>query len=180
MNSTIDKRFANVKRSKTFGNILRRFDLGNKKVLDVGCSYGEHLANFGAGSVGLTISAEEAEYGKAQGLDIRLGNIEGEVVQIEGQFDVIFANNILEHLFSPHHFLVEIKNYLAPEGLLILGVPCVPRFTSLTILAKFRGSLAASHINFFTRYSLVKTVERAGWYVLSARSFHFASPILDK
>jgi len=129
----IEKRFENVSKSKTFGNIVKTFDLDKKSVLDIGCSYGEFLVHFGPKSVGITIVKEEVEYGKSKDLDIRLGNIESSDFNLEKKFDVIFANNIFEHLYSPHNFLCEIKKYLRPEGILILGVPCIPKIVSFWV-----------------------------------------------
>jgi SAM-dependent methyltransferase len=175
----IEKRFENVGKSKTFQNILKAYSLNKKSVLDIGSSYGEFLAHFGKGSVGLTISKEESDYGKERGLDNRYGNIEDENVPVNQKFDAIFANNIFEHLYSPHSFLIKVKKFLKDDGVLILGVPAVPKIVFLWKFSKFRGSLAHSHINFFTRQTLQKTVERGGWFVLENRSFHSKNSILD-
>ncbi|MBX4215969.1 class I SAM-dependent methyltransferase [Candidatus Parcubacteria bacterium] len=158
---------------------MRTFGLDKKAVLDIGSSYGEHLAHFGPRSVGITIVPEEAEYGKRKRLDVRHGNIEDDSFAIPEKFDAIFCNNLLEHLYSPHAFLAKLSGYLKPGGLLILGVPCVPKIASLLHLKKFRGSLAEAHINFFTKETLTKTAERAGYKIKSVRGFHFKNPLLD-
>jgi SAM-dependent methyltransferase len=178
MDLTINKRFENVSKSKTFQNILDTFSLRNKKVLDLGCSNGEFLAHFGEGSMGTTIIPEEVEEGRARGLNIKLSNIEEEDLGGE-RFDVIFANNIFEHMQSPHNFLIKIKSFLKPGGVLILGVPCIPYITPLVRLKKFRGALASLHINFFTRSTLAKTAEYAGWKVLMNRGFRFKNRFVD-
>ena len=181
INSTkkIEKRFENVSKSKTFNNIILNFDLDKKSVLDLGCSFGEFLIHFGSNSLGVTITKEEVEYGKNIGLDIIYGNIESEDFILEKKFDVIFANNLFEHLYAPHDFLCKINKYLNPNGILILGVPCIPKVVSLLYINKFRGSLASSHINFFTRDTLVKTIERAGWNIEMTRGFHFLNKFID-
>jgi SAM-dependent methyltransferase len=179
MDEKIARRFTNVSASKTFNNILSHFTLTQKKVLDIGCSYGEFLVHFGPGSVGVSIEQEEVDYGTRKGIDIRYGNIESEEFVLKEQFDVIFANNIFEHLYSPHHFLCAIKKYLKPGGTLILGVPCVPKVVSLLPISKFHGALASGHINFFTKETLRFTAERAGWDVSEVRGFHFALPFID-
>jgi SAM-dependent methyltransferase len=179
--SKTQARFDAVAQSKTFHNIVRRFSLDKKSVLDVGCTFGEFLIHFGPRSVGITIIKEEADYGHSIGLDIRLGSVEDQAIlrQFEGSFEVIFANNIFEHLQSPHLFLEHMKTCLAPDGFLVLGVPCIPSISSLMKFKKFRGSLASLHINFFTRKTLIKTVEYAGWEVLETRGFHFSNSFID-
>ncbi|HRY31264.1 MAG TPA: class I SAM-dependent methyltransferase [Candidatus Paceibacterota bacterium] len=179
MDPKIEKRFENTAKSKTFQNVVRAFGLDKKAVLDIGCSYGEFLAKFGKGSAGVTINPEESRFGRERGLDIRLGNIEASDFVLNEKYDVIFANNLFEHLYSPHDFLCRIKKYLKPNGLLILGVPCIPKIVSLLHVKKFRGSLADAHINFFTRGTLIKTIERSGWKLITARGFHFANKIVD-
>ncbi|MBX4189052.1 class I SAM-dependent methyltransferase [Candidatus Parcubacteria bacterium] len=181
INPKIARRFEAVARSKTFHNLIQIFSLDQKAVLDVGCTYGEFLKHFGKESTGITIISEEVEVGHKLGLDIRQANIEyPETVKLDRAYDVIFANNIFEHMLSPHTFLLEMKKYVAPGGLLILGVPCVPKITWLLRLKKFRGSLASLHINFFTRDTLIKTVEYAGWSVKECRGFHFKNRFIDR
>ncbi len=175
----IEKRFTSVAASTTFQHIIAAHDLGNKSVLDIGCSYGEFLACFGKGSVGVSISPEEAAYGRAKGLNIDEGNIEDPAFFLTQKFDVVFANNIFEHLLAPHTFLITVKKFLKPEGVLILGVPCIPKIVSLMRIGKFRGALATGHINFFTKETLRETVLHGGWNIKAMRGYHFKAGFLD-
>ncbi|MES2668684.1 MAG: methyltransferase domain-containing protein [Patescibacteria group bacterium] len=170
-------RFKPVSSSRVFNRILTAFDLRTKKVLDLGCAYGEHLVHFGPGSLGITTTLDEVEYGARHGLHIAYGNVES--LNLSEDFSVIWANNLFEHLLSPHAFLMRLKRSARPETLLILGVPVIPKVASLLRLKKFRGSLAVAHINFFTRESLRLTVERAGWRVREIRPFQFGNPLID-
>lgn len=179
MDPRIEKRFSNIAQSKTFQNIVSLFHLDKKAVLDIGCSYGEFVAAFGPGSTGITIKNEEALYGVSKGLDIRAGNIEDDSFNLKEKYDVIFANNLFEHMFSPHQFLQTIKPLLNKDGILILGVPCIPKIVSLLRFRKFCGSLSDAHFNFFTRDTLMKTVEYGGWTISATRGFHFKNNIID-
>ncbi|HEX8994089.1 MAG TPA: class I SAM-dependent methyltransferase [Candidatus Paceibacterota bacterium] len=175
----VERRFLNVSNSKTFRNIGDAFELKKKMVLDIGCSYGEHLAHFGKESTGITINPTESEIGKARGLDVRLGNAE-ERLPINRTYDAIYCSNLLEHLHGPHRFLHDIRSALKPDGILILGVPVIPSPSTLMRLRKFRGALANSHINFFTANSLRLTVERAGWSVETVRGFRVRNAPADR
>jgi len=177
----IEDRFKLVKKSKTFARILNEFQLQDKKVFDIGCGYGEHLVNFGQGSLGITITQEEINYGKKNNLRIIHGNAEQlEALELNENFDAIWANNFFEHILSPHHFLIKLKKFSQKNTILILGVPILPKITKLLCLQKFCGALAVAHVNFFTRKTLVLTVERAGWTVLDARPFKLTLPLLDR
>jgi len=175
----IEQRFENVSRSRTFKNIVSTLSLDTKSVLDIGCSYGEFLTHFGPGSTGVTIVQEEVDFGASKNLDIRFGNIESPDFTLDATYDVIFANNIFEHLYSPHSFLRKIGQYLKPDGVLVLGVPCIPKLAFLLKFRKFRGSLAGAHINFFTRESLEWTAIRGGWKPFMNRGFRFKNGIID-
>lgn len=168
-----------VAKSATFQNIVTAYQLRDRRVLDIGCSYGEHLVYFGKDSIGITITESEIEFGKEKGIDIRYGNIEDSNFKIDEKFDAIFANNIFEHLFSPHYFLYRARKLLKEDGVLVLGVPCVPKFAFLLRIQKFRGSLSLPHINFWTVDTLQRTVERGGLRVRETRGFHFQNKFLD-
>ncbi|MEA2112503.1 MAG: methyltransferase domain-containing protein [Patescibacteria group bacterium] len=170
-----------VKKSKTFNRILNSFDLSNKKLLDIGCGNGDFLDNFGEKSLGITTTQEEVDFGKENNRNIVLGNAELiDQLNIDSDFEIVWANNLFEHLLSPHSFLIKLKKIAKKDTTLILGVPIIPKFNFLLSLNKFRGSLASNHINFFTKKSLELTVERAGWEIKEIKSFVFGSKLLDK
>jgi SAM-dependent methyltransferase len=174
-----ERRFELVRHSRSFNILLDTYQLRTKAVFDIGCTYGEFLIHFGKGSTGVTVSKEEADYGVARGMDIRVANVEDTHFSAAKHYDVIFANNIFEHLYSPHRFLIESKKWLTDDGRLILGVPCIPKIVSLLNAPRFRGSLAQEHINFFTKSTLVHTVLRGGWHIEAVRGFHFSYGPMD-
>lgn len=177
---TIKDREGGVQNSRTFKNIRAIYGLSDKSVIDIGCGFGEYLRFFGKGSIGVTTTREEVEYGKKNELNIIFGNAEnlGEF-STEEKFGVIWANNLFEHILSPHSFLMKIKKKSNSKTILILGVPVIPKFTILTFFKRFRGALASNHINFFTHTTLRLTAERAGWRVISVRPFVFKNCLLD-
>ncbi len=172
--------FSKIGRSTTFSNICDLFDLRTKSVLDIGCGHGHYLTHFGTGSVGITTSNEEVEFGKQNNLNIVFGNAEYlEEAISDKKFDAFWANNLFEHLLSPHAFLMKLKRIAHKDSTLVLGVPVVPKIVSLIKLKWFRGVLASNHINFFTANTLQLTAERAGFKVLFARPFIFKNIFLD-
>jgi SAM-dependent methyltransferase len=176
----IKDRFNKVSKSKTFNRILSTFDLTDKKILDIGCGYGEYLSLFGKGSIGITTTDSEVQYGKEHSLNIVKGNIEDySVLKSLGTFDAIWANNLFEHLLSPHEFLIQLKTISYSNTDLILGVPVIPKLHFLVKFKWFRGTLASNHISFFTKDTLKYTVEYAGWNVKCIRPFIFSNSILD-
>lgn len=167
--------------STTFKRILNTLDLDEKKVLDLGCGYGEHLMKFGKDSVGITTTNDEVEYGIEANLKIVKGNVELiDSLNLENNFQAIWANNLFEHLLSPHAFLMKLKLVADNDSRLVLGVPVVPKISTLMKFKKFRGALASPHINFFTKETLSLTVTSAGWIIEEVRPFIFKNYLLDK
>lgn len=179
--SGLNERFRRVEHSKTFARLSRAYGLSEKKVLDLGSGYGEFLAHFGKGSVGITTTKAEVEEGNRRGLDVRLGNIERlDETPLEGRFEILWANNVIEHLLSPHAFLLGLRARGEPRALLVLGADVLPRAASLTLFRRFRGPLAQSHVHFFTRDTIRLTLERAGWRVREMRSYYIGVPFVDR
>ncbi len=178
---SIKFREENVAVSRTFKNIRDLYGLSNKAVCDIGCGFGEYLRMFGKGSIGVTTTQEEIEYGSKNNLNIIFGNAE----KIESlfpstqKFEGIWANNLFEHLLSPHAFLIKLKKISSENTIAIIGVPVVPKIVSLISLPWFRGTLASNHVSFFTNITLKLTVERAGWNVIAVRPFIFKNKFLD-
>lgn len=168
-----------INESRIFRHIRKSFDLDKKSVLDVGCSEGQYLQTFGPGSVGVTIIPEHVAAAQKKGLSVVLGNVEDSTFNLNKTFDIIWTNNLFEHLHAPHLFLAKMREHTKEDGLLILGVPVIPFFSFLTRFKKFRGAYAVSHVNFFTRKTLIETVRVAGWEVREARLFYMKNSFLD-
>lgn len=169
-----------VKRSKVFNRILKAFNLNNKKVLDLGCGCGQYLVQFGPGSAGVTTTETEVAYGKKHGINIVKGNVEFiDELGLHG-FEAVWANNLFEHLLSPHAFLMKLKTVSQKDTVLVLGVPVIPKIVSLLRVRKFSGALASPHINFFTTETLRYTVTYAGWQIKTIRPFFFQNELLDR
>lgn len=176
-----EQRFKNTGASRTFRRIVRFFAMHERAVLDLGCGFGEYLTIFGKGSVGITTNMREVEEGKKRGLNIVLGNIEEiEKLDIKNKFDIVWANNFFEHILSPHAFLAKLRMVVVSDTTLLLGVPVIPAISHLLRIKKFRGALASNHINFFTRKTLILTVERAGWVVVDIRPYIISYPPIDR
>jgi len=102
--------------------------LEGKSALDVGCGAGllaEPLARLGARVTAVDAAPEliEAARAHAAGQGLEIDYRASPVEQIEGQFDLITAMEVIEHVADPASFLAAIAARLAPDGLLILSTP---------------------------------------------------------
>lgn len=167
---------------------LIRYNLGRKKVLDVGCGWGQNLIYFGKGSVGIDCSDEAINFINRIGCNAEKRNFEEPLSLSCSDFDIIWCSNVVEHLFSPHRFLIEMRKYLKEDGTLIISVPIVPNFIVENIFKIifryfFNNSrmpyLALDHVNAFTVKTFNFLLKRAGYEVIEKETFNF-NPFLSK
>ena len=140
--------------------------------LDAGCAIGlalEIAEAKGLQATGVEPETRLADYGiEHLGVDIRKGML-GQVALTAGAFDLVFCEQVLEHVPNPPQFVQALKRQLAPDGMLYIGVPPVlpiNRFSTF-LLRKLKLPVPDTvltnifhdpdeHINVFTRQSMQK------------------------
>jgi 2-polyprenyl-3-methyl-5-hydroxy-6-metoxy-1,4-benzoquinol methylase len=109
--------------------LLRRYRPDGKRVLDYGCMDGIftiRLQQLGAQAVGYDISpAAIAQAEKFRGAALQPTFTT--VPPGPGQFDLVYCNEVLEHVEDDAVFIGELTNFLAPGGMLV-GTTPVGRF----------------------------------------------------
>lgn len=149
-------------------------DLQSRSVLDYGCSSGlfvRALQYRGIGRAsGVDIAAPLVERGRANGLDLAYDPDGRFLKSNPGKFDVICANNVLEHVPDPAGTLIQMRGALKDSGVIFLSVP---NLASLQVLVSGDQSPIVDpphHVHYFTPGSLEKTLQTAGFSVLRKRT----------
>ena len=149
--------------------------------LDAGCAIGLSLSLAkarGMQAVGVEPEARLAEYGRIQlGVDVRHAKLE-DLDPDRQLFDLVYCEQVLEHVENPTRFLLQLKSLLAPGGLLYLGVPPVFLLNRLStfMIRKMHLPLPMNvltnifhdpdeHISVFTRQSMCRLAENAGMHL---------------
>ncbi len=100
----------------------------NRKILDVGCGFGQLLANAKKRSwqvYGVEITKFKTTYVSEKfGIDIFCGELK-QAKYPNDYFDVITALEFLEHLIDPSDFLQEARRVIKKDGILAIVVPNV-------------------------------------------------------
>ena len=149
----------------------------NSKVLDVGCASGYIaylLKNKNCQVTGIDIDEKYLEEAKnhcesVHLLDISKMSKEGK--KIKGIFDVIILGDILEHTSHPHEILINLKENLKDEGIMIISVPnIVNLYARIKIISgnfdyEDKGIFDRTHLRFFTIKSLKKLVNKCGFEI---------------
>jgi len=135
--------------------IRRYFGPPPLRIVDVGCglgSYGRGLLADGYDWIGAEVNAADCAELTRLGLPHR--QVDGGALPFaDGAFDAALCIEVLEHVDEPRPFLAEIRR-VAPRRLLV----SVPNCELLGYLWDHRATpwhmLEATHVNFFTRWSL--------------------------
>lgn len=121
------KNYFNYKWKKIFDNFkLINKNLKKKKVLDIGCGYGQcilYLKKKGLDCYGLDPSLHAVEYCKSKQLKVQESNLDRLDVFENIKFDFIIMNNVLEHLRDPVNIIKKIKKILKKNGIIFIEVP---------------------------------------------------------
>ena len=176
----LESHFKNIFQKRV--NIVKRFHKNPGVILEIGCSNGVMLDIFkkdGWETWGVEPS-ENAEYAIDKGHKILQTTFE-KVNITPDYFDVVLLNHTLEHLVDPQKVLMKIHTLLKKQGIVFVDVP---NFGSLSsqILRKHWPYLLPKEHNFqFTKDSLSKMLDKAGFEVIHFESrsgiFEFGTPL---
>ena len=99
----------------------------NKKILDVGCGTGDvslELQKIGFEVTGLDFSSVGVEKAKEKGINAKKCNLDKEGIPFPANyFDVIWAGDVIEHVFDPIFLLNEMNRVLKNEGTIFISTP---------------------------------------------------------
>lgn len=152
----------------------------NHEVLDIGCGQGffaAELAKRGNRVTGIDNLPSAAVPSLDQYVSANLDHgLAPALEQLEGKrFDRVLLLDVLEHLERPDQILEQCRNFLKPDGRLVVSLPNVANITvrlSL-LLGRFdyqaRGILDRTHLRFFTRKTARRLLEDNGYAIVEQR-----------
>jgi SAM-dependent methyltransferase len=148
------------------------------RVLDIGAGYGADLQNIAAELklrhipfelYGLDSFPDSTMALKKQGVSVADCNIENQIFPYEdGFFDLIVANQVIEHTKEIFWIFSEISRILKPGAKVITGVPNIASFHNrvgmLFGMQPTNIELLGPHVRGFTAGSFVKFIETDGYF----------------
>lgn len=130
------------------------------RILEIGCGNGyllKRLRDAGAEVLGIE-PGEHGQYGKGiWGVPIVHGLFPD--VEVQGEFDLVIAFALLEHVENPQTFLSLVKANLKPSGKVIIGVPDESPY----IINGDVSTLFHEHWSYFDAVTLSSTLRLAGY-----------------
>lgn len=101
------------------------------RLLDLGCGGGEfsgELRAMGWQVFGLELIQAQASRASARGIRMVVGEVSAGLPFRAGEFDLMFAGEIIEHLLDTDAFLADIHRVLKHGGVLVLTTPNLASF----------------------------------------------------
>ena len=157
--------------------LVSRFRLQGKKVLEVGSGKGEMvdvLKEAGFIAAGMESSLKSVKIGQVAGRKMIKGYI-GDAQKIKGgPFDAFISLNYLEHLPEPGKVIQNIYNNSTAQAVGLVTVP------NLDYLLKNRSfyEFVADHLSYFTKNTLTQAFEGNGFEVLECRTINEDNDIM--
>lgn len=153
-------------RRKQYRHLIEKYNLENKKFVEIGCGRGEFLSilnEFPVKSYGIENNVKLVEIAQNNGLKVWRDFMEGADTTLEnGPFDVFLSFNFFEHQPDPNGMLQGIYNNLTEDGMGLITVP------SFEYILEHNGyyELIRDHLVYYTFDTLRFVLEKNGFEVL--------------
>lgn len=160
-------------RLKQFCDWLKRYQLHNKRIIEIGCGGGEFISMMqeaGGDVSGIEFSTELVEKAHSLGFNVWNMAIENKNSIIpQSPYDAFYIMSFLEHNPDPSEFLQGIRNNLKDGGVGIVEVPNADIILKNGLYAEF----IQDHLLYFTQDTLCRLLECNGFEVLSCQSIWY-------
>lgn len=147
------------------------------RVLDVGCGRGLMLfylkKYFGVSYVTGTQFSDLAirNIREKFGIEIKKGRLEDNIIDIEGEFDVICFWHVLEHIDNVDSAIYLSRNFLSLCGKLLIEVPNSESFSKKLTGASWLGWDLPNHLTHFTPESLEELLKKYNFRIVKKKFF---------
>jgi SAM-dependent methyltransferase len=168
--------------------MLRYVPAVRRRALEIGCGEGNFIASIpGCEETWGVEPTHAGDKAKTKLTQVLQGPFEVVKDKLPAKyFDVIICNDVIEHMADHRAFLIEIKKYLVPGGMLIGSLPNVCFYDNL-FRAIFDndweyqdcGVLDRTHIAFFTTKSFRRVLQETGYRALQIRGTYFDYPFAN-
>ena len=199
----INKNQSLLKREQIALNYIKNLTLKKAKCLDIGCGNGKFLNYISIEKpdyelFGIDLSEFQVKYAKKLKFNFQTCNIEEGLPFKDDTFEIIYAGELIEHLYNPDFFLNEVKRILKKGGYLILSTPnlCTwynrilflfgiqPLFTESStesaqigsgFLKRFRDDRPVGHLRVFNKNAIVSILKKSKFEQIKIKGTIFPS-----
>ncbi|MEO8173369.1 MAG: bifunctional glycosyltransferase/class I SAM-dependent methyltransferase [Sediminibacterium sp.] len=154
---------------------LLEYGVSGKKILELGvgdASLTKRLKTNGAVIDGVEFDKVYIEQAEPYCNTIFTGDLNKiETLNLDTDYDIIVAADILEHLIDPEYVLSKLKTHLKKDGLLVVSLPNVANiYVRMSLLfGRFnyhsKGLLDKTHLHFYTISTASSMLSKTGWKI---------------
>jgi SAM-dependent methyltransferase len=149
-------------------SLLRQVELPSRpRLLDAGCGTGRNLVEFGSlgTAVGVEPSPDAVEFCHRRGLEnVRCAGLE-ELPFAAGEFDLLLACDVLEHIDDDMGALVELGRVAAAGAHLVITAPAYQWMWT-------EHDVQLHHVRRYTLQVMRERLHASGWTVVRATYFN--------
>ncbi len=149
--------------------LLRAHVPANARVLEVGAAYGYFLLEARAHHrevVGVELAEGAARSARGRGLDVRAGVYDDTMAREIGAIDAAVMLDVIEHLEDPLAVVSRLHANLSPGGHLVLTTGDFGSLVGRATGKRWRLMTPPEHLFFFTRGSIERLLDRAGFTIV--------------
>lgn len=155
-------------REKQFKDFIDKFHLENKKIIEIGCGFGEFLSimNQYTDAYGLEYSDNGIKKCLKDGLKVTKGFVDNENYFIpDAPFDAFYIMSFLEHIPDINSALKGIYNNLSDKGVGLVEVPNFDMILEKNLYSEF----ITDHLFYFTKETLENTLNLNGFEMIECK-----------
>lgn len=155
-----------MNRYSSLFDFIKPYLLETSKILDIGCAMGGLLCFLKEKKYtelyGIDFSSLYVEVAqKNKGLQIKKGSAE-QIPFENNMFDLLVADQVVEHLFDPNDIFLEAKRLLKKNGYFCISVPNAQLYAE-NYFFDFYWFLMREHVQHFDAYHLVALAKKHGF-----------------
>jgi SAM-dependent methyltransferase len=154
--------------ARNFRAYLRRMQRSGAtggRLLEVGCAYGFFLEQAQRSFDAIGIDVNEPAIVAARALGVRAARQEFLTYSPDALFDVVCLWDTIEHLLEPLAYLEKARDVLVDGGLLFLTTGDIGSAMARLRGAQWRMIHPPSHLNYFSRATITRVLDRVGFDV---------------
>ena len=145
------------------------------RLLDLGCGAGAFTAIAAeAGAEPIGVEVAEAALTRATtahpGLDFRIAAIDRPLPLKDGEVEIVWASEVIEHVGDTERWLTEVRRVLAPGGRLLITTPNHSRLRLLVGGIERYSEPLGDHLHLYARGSLRSLLEDFGFSAVDVRT----------
>jgi len=167
LNYALDHQKINPEEYFEFKEVLKLYNPKSEdSIIEIGCNTGEFCyllkKKFNVNPLGVDINKDAIKIALDNYPDIDFQV--KDIFEVEGKYDVIYMQHVIEHIKEPENALIKLKEILKPNGKIIISCPNNWAYSTKLICLIYKKEFFydPSHVSEFDPVSLSDIIKKSG------------------